>query len=240
MINKCFHYTKPKYFMEKRLFSMTFDDLILLANLFHNEFVVYKDKFTAYSSIFNDPFSANLKSLIEETSSLEQYNHFKNTSAVFKIELNQLLMASLNHYIQLVFFLKIAFSNSEAVLNAFGKNQYNFARRTPSRMISLLELAYNNANSDEYRQSLIDSGYSQLKIDGLLEISNSLKNKYLAHQQLQNDSSKKTEERIVMQNKIWRELLKINNAVKFIFPDSPALIAFFRLTKKRKKIPAIK
>lgn len=218
--------------MEKKLFRMTYDDLVTLAYVFHSQFLHSKDKFTQFSSIFDDPFSDNFLNYIKEADSYITIEGNHNDSKVLFLELQKYLKVSQQVYRKLITFLMLIYPNSDSILNSFGKKTYNIARRTPSGMRGLLEVSYNTANEEPYKSDLITGGFSQSDIDGLLVAANTLNLKILEHQEYINNSSSMTAERINLHNRVWAEMMKINKASKFIFAKSPAMIEFFSLKNR--------
>lgn len=215
--------------MVKKLFRLTYDDLILLANLFHREFLLYKDEFTAFSTMFEDPFAENFMNKIKAADSFIGNQFNLNHSKILFLQLQDYLKVSRAVYQKLILFLKLIYPNSDSILYAFGQNDYNVARRTALRMKTQLDLAYINANSEPYKSDLIAGGFSQSDIDGLLETANTLNEKLLAHQEFMNHSYSTTAERIKLHNDVWQDMLKINKASKFIFANNGGVLEFFKL-----------
>ncbi|MFA7290307.1 MAG: hypothetical protein WC055_15640 [Melioribacteraceae bacterium] len=219
--------------MAKKLFRMTYDDLITSAYIFYNEFLSSKERFTEFSSIFEDPFSENFLNYIKEADHFPTIDSNYNHSKILFFELQEYLKVSQSVYQRLIAYLKLIYGNSEAILNAFGKKTYNVARRTPSGMRILLDISHITANNEPYKSDLIAGGFSQSEIDGLLGTANTLNEKLLVHHEYMNNSFAMTAERIDLHNRVWAEMMKINKASKFIFADSPAMIEFFTLKNRK-------
>ena len=218
--------------MAKKLFRLTYDDLVLKAYLFHSEFLRSKEKFTQFSLMFEDPFSENFLNYIKTADSFPTIDSNYNHSKVLFLELQDYLKVSQGVYQKLIAYLKLIYPNSESILNAFGKKTYNVARRTPSKMRELLEVSYNTANDEPYKSDLIAGGFSQSNIDGLLATANMLNEKLLVHHEYMNNSFAMTAERIDLHNRVWTEMMKINKASKFVYADSPAMIEYFTLKNR--------
>ncbi len=107
--------------MAKKLFRMTYDDLVLKAYLFHSEFLSSKERFTQFSLMFEDPFSENFLNYIKEADSFPTIDSNYNHSKILFLELQDYLKVSQGVYQKLIAYLKLIYPNSESILNAFGK-----------------------------------------------------------------------------------------------------------------------
>lgn len=217
--------------MIKKDFRMTYDDVTLLANVFHGGFLEHKSDFIAFSNMFDDPFADNFLSYINQAHSFEDLTNVQTNSFILNHEVQASLKNSRGIYQKLILFLKFIYPNPESALVAFGKKDYNQARISPLRMVSLLEVAHSLANDEPYKTDLIAGGYSQSEIDGLLAAANDLSEKHQKHQEYMNSTNSITTKRIELYNLVWAQMQKINKASKFIYAKNYGLLKYFELKR---------
>jgi hypothetical protein len=215
--------------MITKKFNRTYDDTLTQAYLFQSELVADKIAFTAFSSIFADPFAANFLNLIEETGLIPTKEEYLNNQVIYSMQVEESMEKARAHYQKLLFYVGIAYTNSDTTLLAFGSNLYLKARQMPQRMLNLLQNAHKNANSATYNATLISVGFTQIEIDLLETLEQELMTVYNAQQDYIQHTYKRTEDRTIAFNQVWDEMVKISNASKLIFKDSPAKIEYYLL-----------
>ena len=215
--------------MITKKFNKTFDDALTQAYLFHSGLVVDLSHFTAFSPIFDAPYAADFLALITDAASLPTNDEDLNNQVVYSLNVESKMEESRAFYKVLISYVNLKWGDSEVVLRTFGNNLYEKARKVPPRLVNLLELAYRAANSTEYKTDLIAVGFVQADITKLLTLAGELNVLYNDQQEFIQKSSKRSEERIIAFNKFWDEMVKINNASKIVFKDSPASIEYYLL-----------
>jgi hypothetical protein len=133
------------------------------------------------------------------------------------------------HYQKLLLHVEFAWSRDEAKLKVFGKDSYLEARRTPAKMVYLLQDAFREANSTDYKDSLLAAGFVEADITLLDTLAEDLQNKLYEQQSFIRHVSSRTEERTLAFNKVWDVMSLISSASKLIFIDSPAKTEYYKL-----------
>lgn len=215
--------------MISKKFNKSYDDALSQAYLFHSGLVRDLSLFTAYSPMFNAPYAANFLDLITDAGLLPTNDEDLNNQVIISLDVNNKLEESKNHYRKLISYVNLKWGDSVAVLRSFGNNLYEKARQSPQRMVNLLELANRAAESLKYKADLIAIGFLQSDITELLTLANELNDLYNDQQEFIQLSSEKAEQRVLAFNKFWDEMVKINNASKIVFKDSPAMIDYYLL-----------
>ncbi|MCX6154195.1 MAG: hypothetical protein NT007_08545 [Candidatus Kapabacteria bacterium] len=215
--------------MIKQKFAKSFDDARTQAYLFHSELVVDQTAFTATSPIFASPFAADFLDDIEAAGAIPTNENDLNMQTYHTSEVEAQMVLARNHYQKLLFYIGMAWPDSDAILKVFGSNLYTKARNVPLKMMNLLQSAYSSANSVTYKSTLISAGFIQNDITLLDTLFNDLTEKINIQQDFIKHSYVRSEERAIAYNKIWDSMVKISNASKLIFKDSPAKIEFYLL-----------
>lgn len=216
-------------YMIVKKFSKTYDQALTQAYLFHSEFVIDNALFTAFSPIFATLFADDFLNLIEAADAISTNEEDLNNQVILSTQVEDQMEVARAIYQKLLVYIGIGWPNSETTLLAFGSNLYEKARKTPPKMMNLLQMAFKNASSTTYKTALIAAGFVQLEIDSLGTIEAELNTRYNAQQDYIQHSFKRTEERTVAFNSVWDEMVKISNASKLIFKDSPAKVEFYLL-----------
>jgi hypothetical protein len=132
-------------------------------------------------------------------------------------------------YQKLLFYVRFVWADSEAMLQNFGSGLYSNVGRCAPKMMTILQLAYQNASIPENKALLIAAGFVQADIDSINSIEIALHCAYRAQQDYIQQTFSRTEERISAFNALWDELVLISGASKFVFKDSPAKKLFYLL-----------
>ena len=122
-----------------------------------------------------------------------------------------------------------AFPNKPAIWNQFGYNDYEGARRSQGRMIQFMEMLY--LTSDTYKVELIAKGFTQPKIDMILQLKDELRQEQIEQETAKKERPVKTQERILILNKPWLSIRKIHRATKVIYKDNYAKLNEYELPK---------
>ena len=102
------------------------------------------------------------------------------------------------------------FPNKPAVWNQLGYNDYQAAYHSQGRMIQFMEMLY--LTSDTYKVELIAKGFTQPKIDMILQLKNEIRQEQVEQETAKKERPVKTQETILILNKPWLSMRKINRA----------------------------
>ena len=123
--------------------------------------------------------------------------------------------------------IEATFPNNKAVWNQFGYNDYEAARRSQGRMIQFMEMLHLMA--EKYKLELIAQGFTQAKIDMILQLKDELRQEQVEQEAAKKERPVKTQERILILNKPWIRMRKINAASKAIYRDNYAKLNEYEL-----------
>jgi hypothetical protein len=215
--------------MITKKFNKTYDEALLQANLFYMEFIADQPLFEAFSLKFNTSFADIFLDLITAADNFKTNQDDLNMQTAITNDVELKMGTCKRHFQKLLLHVEFAWSDDEAKLKAFGKDSYLEARRTPAKMVNLLQDAYRESNSTAYKDSLIAAGFVESDITLLDTLAGDLQNKLYEQQSFIRHVSSRTEERTAAFNKVWEIMTQISGASKLIFVDSPAKIGYYML-----------
>ena len=218
-----------EYFMITKKFNKTYDDALSQAYLFHSGLARDLSHFTVYSPMFDAAYTEDFLDLIRKAGSLPTHEEDLNNQVILSMAVDSKMEESRALFKKLISYVNLKWGNSESVLQVFSNNLYEKARQSALKMINLLELANRSADSAKYKADLISVGFTQADITKLLTVAGELNELYTNLREFIQLSSDRAEQRIIAFNKIWDEMVKINNASKIVFKDSPAKIGYYML-----------
>ena len=123
--------------------------------------------------------------------------------------------------------IMFTFPNKPAVWNQFGFNDYDFARRSHGRMVQFMDMLHKT--SVKYSVELIAKGWTQVKIDQCETLAGELKTENTEQEQAKKDRPVETQERIVVLNTCWEDMVFVTNAAKAVFYDNFAKLHQYTL-----------
>jgi hypothetical protein len=215
--------------MVRKKYNKSYDELLTQAFLFHSELVRDLPLFSAFSPVFTLAYANNLKSMIDFVDILPQLQEYYNSQIIYSMKVSENMSVARAIYKRLLFNVSLAWADSEAILQNFGSNLYSNVGRSAPKMMTILQLAYQNASIPENKALLIAAGFLQADIDSINSIEIALRTAYNAQQDYIQQTFSRTEERILAFNALWDEMVLISGASKFIFNDSPTKKRFYLL-----------
>ena len=123
--------------------------------------------------------------------------------------------------------IMFTFQNKPAVWNQFGFNDYDFARRSHGRMVQFMDMLHKT--SVKYSVELIAAGWTQVKIDQCETLAGELKTENTEQEQAKKDRPVETQERIIILNTCWEDMVFVTNAAKAVFYDNFAKLHQYTL-----------
>jgi hypothetical protein len=139
-----------------------------------------------------------------------------------------------NGYTELMIYLKLAYPKNQAVPEHFGYSRYKKARVLPLEMKPLLELAYERANSADYKSALNAKGFTQAKIDGLNTLAQQVETSGNLQKQAKTDRYLMTQTRTTLLNNVWEKMTIVNLASIVVMRDNYARKQLYKLYPERK------
>ncbi len=206
------------------------NDLYMLekAQVFHDNFETDKVLFTAAFPHLADPFEADFQAAIDAADDIPSGMEVDAEIAIVTEELNALLELGRKAMQKLFTYVDVAF-NSTAKTNSFGKNRYMKARASQLKLKELLETGHRKAAETANQTALIAAGYTADDITELASLRDQIDAKNAQQEDLKSGRYEKTEIRIKAYNVVWEYMVKINQASKVVFADSPAKLTEYLL-----------
>lgn len=118
------------------------------------------------------------------------------------------------------FFVEEAFPGNRDMLNVFGLNDYDKARRSQAKMLEFLTDL--KATTNTHAAALITAGYTQPRIDAIDTIMSDLRLKNTAQNTFIRKRPKLTTERITILNEPYDTMTRVNSAAQIIFVNDVA------------------
>jgi len=215
--------------MVRKKYNKSYDELLTQSYLFYSELVSDLPLFSAFSPVFTLAYADNLKSMIDFADNLPQLQEYYHSQIIYSMAVSENMAVARAIYKRLLFNVTLAWADSEAILQNFGSGLYSNVGRSAPKMMTILQLAYQNASIPENKALLIAAGFLQADIDSINSIEIALRTAYSAQQDYIQQTYLRTEERILAYNALWDELVLISGASKFVFKDSPAKRRFYLL-----------
>lgn len=134
-------------------------------------------------------------------------------------------------------YAQLAYDENPALQNVFGQPQWEAARADADKMISALTLANEFADKNPYKTDLMNKGLSQQNIDDLLTIAADIEQKIKTHKTKKQDRPVSTEERIVINNTVFKTMKTVNICSGLVHKNSPAKLKQYHLYKKKEEVP---
>lgn len=204
-----------------RLFNKPDELMLEQAQTMYDNFVAEKANFIANVPVFEDPFAENFQAIIREAEALPLDNEIIAEAAIYTEQLEITMEEARKAYMKLIYYVKLAFPDSNAILDVFGHNKYEKERKSQTGMLNLLEQAHRKAEDSKYKNSLISNGFTQEMIDGLQTIYQNIREQNRMQEDALNERPLKTQQRVEKLNKVWEFMEKISEATKIIYMDNP-------------------
>ncbi len=208
----------------------TLDDLDMMerAQVFHDNFGTDKALFTAAFPHLADPFQADFQTAIDDADAIPSGAEVDAEIRVLTEELDALLELGRKAMQKLFTYADVTFG-SAAKTNTFGKPRYQKARYSQLKMKELLETGHRKASETANETALTAAGYTPADIAELASLRDQIDAKNAEQEDLKSGRYEKTELRIKAFNEVWGYMVKINQASKVVFADSPAKLTEYLL-----------
>lgn len=111
--------------------------------------------------------------------------------------------------------IMFAFPGNVAVWNQFGFNDYDFAARSQGRLTQFMEMLF--VTSTNYSATLIAKGWSAPKIAECGTLSTQIRQEQTEQEAAKKDRPVETQERIIVLNDCWDDMVYVTNGAKAVF-----------------------
>jgi len=111
--------------------------------------------------------------------------------------------------------IEFAFPGNVAVWNAFGFNDYDFASQSQGRLTQFMEMLF--VTSTNYSVQLIAGGWTAPKIAQCGTLSTEMRTEQTEQETAKKDRPVETQERIIILNNCWDDMVYVTNGAKAVF-----------------------
>lgn len=123
--------------------------------------------------------------------------------------------------------IMFTFPDKPAIWNQFGFNDYGFASNSQGRMVQFMDMLHKT--SVKYSAELIANGWTQVKIDQSDTLTNELNAENTEQEQAKKNRPVETQERIIILNTCWDDMVFVTNAAKAVFYNNFAKLHQYTL-----------
>jgi hypothetical protein len=179
--------------------------------------------FTARYPLMDATYATAWQTAIDDADDMPDDEEVVSNQKQTTIAVDEVMIAAINHYSLLVTFLKMIYKPKiAAVLDHFGYPRYRRVRYVQLEMKELMDLAYDRANSADYKADLIARGFVQADIDLLNTLAQQLDDKNRVQEKAKTDRPELAQNRIELHNAVWDIMNEVNIASTVVFYNNYA------------------
>lgn len=217
-----------------RKFQINDFELATKADVMYVHFIELHPTFVAFDATFGGTYPATWKALIDECLTLTDDLGRVRSQQVLTIEMRKARQRCIDAFVDLRFFVRKAFNNSPAIVEAFRLREFHTKRYSKLDLLELLMVAYDFA--DTYSVELAAHGYTSAKHNELGNAIEAFNKAMVTLDMNKRERKSHTYHRIELHNQLWDELRRIHKAANIIFGAANAKAKLFALPwPKRKK-----
>lgn len=187
---------------------------------FHGLFVINVSYFKDFDSMLDVIFANRWRNSINEVELLVRDSAVRDQQSQLTKEVDINLELARKKYREVKYFVEKTFANSTAHQNEFGLDTYNDIRTIAPSMILFLEEMHQACT--KYSAKLINNGYDQQRIDGIIVIKEALREANLAQEMFKKGRPTQTKERIAILNACYDFTSQVSAAAQIVFEDEPS------------------
>ena len=187
---------------------------------FHGLFLININDFKSFDSMLSLSFADDWRNSINEVELLVRDSAVRDQQSQLTKEVDANLELARKKYREVKYFVEKTFANSTAHQNEFGLDTYNDIRTVAPSMILFLEEMHQACT--KYAARLINNGYDQHRIDGIIVIKEALREANLAQEMFKKGRPTQTKERIAILNACYDFTSQVSAAAQIVFEDEPS------------------
>lgn len=185
-------------------------------------------EFNSYNAVMFPPeFKTNFQNHITAARNVTKDEIVVDEQEVETLEVTAKMKECFAYFQKMKPTIMFAFPNKQAVWNQFGFDDYDFARRSQGRMVQFMEMLHKT--SVKYSVELIAKGWTQVKIDECETLASEIKAENTEQEQAKKDRPVETQDRIIILNTCWQDMVFVTNAAKAVFYDNFAKLHQYTL-----------
>ena len=196
------------------------DKMLEQAQTMRNLFDADSADFIALYTDLAAPFSSNWQADIDAAQALPIADEQVAELAVMTEDVETQMELARVQFQKLASYVRILFPDSKPMQGIFGLDKYARVYQSKTKLYDLMEFAYRQANSAEYKTDLIAKGFLQTDIDTLNTLAGALYDAYEAQEEFKKVIRVLTEERVTAYNKVWDSMAAVSTTSKQVYRNS--------------------
>ncbi|MBI5215831.1 MAG: hypothetical protein HY960_08765 [Ignavibacteriae bacterium] len=186
----------------------------------YDAFVTDRVAFEDYNIKFKEPYGAEWLTALDTATVAAPHTAVKGELKGKTVVVVDWMEECRNFFQLMKPFIEDAFPNQPAVWDEFGFDDYMRVRYSQPEMITFMGNLH--AKAVEHSTKLIESNFTQQKIDRIGELHQSLLTADSTQESFKDSSEEGTEERVNKMNAAWRKTREVARIGKLLFKSSPA------------------
>lgn len=213
-----------------RLYTVRDDVMLDAADTFHALYTVDESDFQSYNIVmFPITFKTDFLTEINDARAVEKDMVVIDEQVEETEEVKGKHKECAAYFQDMKPVIEATFPNNKAVWNQFGYNDYQAAVHSQGRMIQFMEMLH--LTTEKYKIELIAQGFTQPQIDMISQLKDELRQEQVEQEAAKKERPVKTQERILILNKPWISMQKINAASKAVYRDNYAKLNEYELPR---------
>lgn len=204
----------------RRIYIKSDEEMLQQAQVMHDNFVNDQIAFVAKLPELATPFETLWQSEIDAAQAIAPDSTVVDYLQILTHNAQQELYNAQDLFQVLMFYAKRAYPKELEIQNSFGADKYKKSRNSQLKMIDLMEQAHTAAIEPDNTAALIAKGYTQVQINNLLIIRDSLYEKNSLQENAKNNRLMSTYDRITALNNVWGRMVLVSDASKLVFKDN--------------------
>lgn len=199
----------------KRKYNVGDAVMLEFADTTREFFIQDKMDFTGFDPNFGDPYADNWGNDIASSRITPSDKDVDDELTILTKAVNDAVTAGEEKFRDTRHFIEKAFPDNRLMWNAFGYNDFDFARKSQPRFIAFLYKFHEVA--ERFKTKLLAIGYSQTKIDEILLLAKALNDANKEQEVFIGSIPVKTQDRIILLNKVWDQITEVCRVGKRIY-----------------------
>jgi hypothetical protein len=185
--------------------------------------------FQSFDADFDSTFAAQWEAAIANASNASTDDLVVAALTGLTVAVEEKMEACRVHFQSAKYYIEKAFPNKPAVWKEFGYDNYLEARRSVEKMIVFMSVFNRVANGPNYKNMLVNAGYSEANLDAILSKREELMDAKTDQEIAKNSREQFTQNRIELLNQVWAFRTKVSKAAKYIFVNNFAQYKIYLL-----------
>jgi hypothetical protein len=220
---------------EGLIFTLTIEEMLQQNNLMQSHFADDQAEFITKTPDLDDAFLTEWKKTTILLDDTEKDDDYIDTQLLMTQTLDESMEKGRDLLQTVFFYVERAFPGKKAEAGYFGKDRYEVARKTPLKLVELMNKCAEAASEAEYLDKLTVKGLNSQTIDDLKDTAVNIKTNFEKRDKYISNRKKITEERNQILNKIWGFMSSVSDASKLVYKNDYAKFQQYVLYKTKAK-----